>query len=113
MCGTRSVNLALVVFAVVLLVGTVVERSRTRAVAPASYQAVTIVDVAHGVEPGAVPSLLRLRVDERVVAVDDQAVENDLAAGAAIAEHAPGPGKFLDLTVGSATGNRRVLVLMH
>lgn len=76
-------------------------------------EAVTVVDVAYGVEPSQLSALVRLEHDERVIAVDDRAVPNDLAAGAAIAERGLGSGKFLDLTVGSARGTRRVLVLMH
>lgn len=75
--------------------------------------AVTVVDIARGVEPSQLSTLVRLEHDERVIAVDDRAVPNDLAAGAAIAERGVGSGRFLDLTVGSARGTRRVLVLMH
>jgi len=80
---------------------------------PINLSSVTVVDVAHGVDAGSLATLVRLNADERVVAVDDQTVENDLAAGAAIAEHQLHSGNFLDLTVGGPRGNRRVLVLMH
>jgi|MudIll2142460700_1097286.scaffolds.fasta_scaffold02156_8 hypothetical protein len=116
MLVSRTLNLGLVVFAVALLVGTVVEKARSRErphAALATTEAVTVVDVARGVDAGTLGSLVRLRADERVIAVDDRAVENDFAAGAAIAERALGPGKFLDLTVAGASGSRRVLVLMH
>jgi S1-C subfamily serine protease len=112
-------QLGLVVFAVALLAGTVVEKARMRDTAPAPApaeavtEAITVVDVAHGVDAAALGSLVRLRADERVVAVDDRPVANDLAAGAAIATRALGTGTYLDLTVAGASGRRRVLVLMH
>jgi len=114
----RLLHLGLVVFAVALLVGTVVEKARmrsepTRVVSPVRTEAVSVVDVAHGVDAGALGSLVRLRADERVVAVDDQPVANDLAAGALIAARGLGSGKYVDLTIGGATGRRRILVLMH
>ena len=43
----------------------------------------------------------------------DQAVENDLAAGALLGQRTLGANTYLDLTVGSVRGKRRVLVLMH
>jgi len=74
----------------------------------------TIVDLAPGLSVGVVPSLIRLAPDERVVAVDDRAVANDLEAGAAITAKAPPAGGFVDLEVAGASGeHRRVLVLMH
>ena len=112
MCAMRW-NLFLVVFSVVLVVGTVVEKSRMKPAAPRSTSAVTVVDVAHGVDAGSLATIVRLGADERVVAVDDKPVDNDLAAGAAIAEHPLDGGRYLDLTVGGPRGNRRVLVLMH
>ena len=109
---TRSLQLGLVVFAATLLVGTIVEK-RSDEPAPVRSEAVSVVDIAHGVSPSELSALVRLATDERVIAVDDRPVANDLAAGAAIAERGLGAGKFLDLTVGGARGSRRVLVLMH
>ena len=116
MLVSRTLHLGLLVFAVALLVGTIVEKSRSREAAPAratTFEPVTIVDVSRGVDPASIPDLVRLRDGERVLLVGDQPVANDLAAGAAIAERAMGPGKFLDLAVGSPSTSRRVLVLMH
>lgn len=97
--------------------------SRTTIVTPASPPApasvvegstVTIVDVAPGLSGAVVPSLIRLAANERVVAVDDREVTNDLEAGAVISARAPGDNRFVDLEVANDAGNRRrVLVLMH
>jgi hypothetical protein len=70
----------------------------------------TIIDVAGGVSPRQLSSLVHLDRDERVLAVDDRAVDSDLEAGAAIAAHANG---YIDLTVGSTAGGRRVLMILH
>ena len=117
MLVSRTLQLGLIVFAVALLVGTIVEKARLsehRAhVSPAAYEPVTVVDVARGVDAAALGSLVRLRADERVTAVDDRPVANDFAAGAALTERSLGPGKYVDLTVTGAQGSRRVLVLMH
>jgi hypothetical protein len=117
MIMARTVPLGLFTFLVALVVWMVVEEVRIRdkpAQPPApTYADVTVVDVARGVDAGTLASLVRLRADERVVAVDDQQVQNDFAAGAAIAARDLASGKYLDLTVTGATGARRVLVLMH
>jgi hypothetical protein len=118
MLVSRTLQLGLIVFAVALLVGTIVEKARFAEqqqprMAVAAYEPVTVVDVARGVDAGALASLVRIREDERVTAVDDQAVANDFAAGAALTERSLGPGKYVDLTVTGASGSRRVLVLMH
>ena len=111
---SRTLQLGLIVFAVVLLVGTIVEKTTEQAhVSAAAYEPVTVVDVARGVDAAALGSLVRLRADERVTAVDDQPVANDFAAGAALTQRALGAGKYVDLTVTGAHGSRRVLVLMH
>ena len=117
MCVSRSAHrafmLGLVAFTVALLVGTIVEKSRMRQARVKPANTVTVVDVAHGVDATQLASLVRLQPDERVVAVDDQRVDNDFAAGAAIAAHDLNSGKYLDLTVRGTRGSRRVLVLMH
>jgi hypothetical protein len=113
---SRTIHLGFVVFLAALVVFTVVEKARMHE-APkpvaSSYAPVTVVDVARGVDAGTLASLVRLRAGERVVAIDDQKVANDFAAGAAISAHDLGSGKYLDLTVDGAAGARRVLVLMH
>ena len=78
-------------------------------VAPTSA---SIVDVARGVAPEQVPSLIALAPGEHVVAIGDRAVANDLDAGAELVAGARGGG-FLDLDVRGARGERRVLVLLH
>ena len=116
MLVSRTLQLGLIVFSIALLVGTIVEKSRMAQhthVSPAAYEPVTVVDVARGVDAAAHGSLVRLRADERVTAVDDQPVANDFAAGAALTQRELGPGKYVDLTVTGAHGSRRVLVLMH
>jgi len=74
----------------------------------------SIIDVAHGVTPAQLPGVIPLAPGEHVVAVAEQTVANDLQAGAQISMHAPAPNGFLELTVRSAGGSaRRVLVLAH
>ena len=113
----RSITVGLLGACLYILIGIPGFRpAAAPAPAPPPYaapQAVSVVDVAHGVPPSLLTSIVQLRHDERVIAVDDQAVANDLAAGAAIAARDPGPGRFLDLTVAGAAGSRRILVLMH
>jgi hypothetical protein len=115
MIVSRTLHLGLFVFAVALIVGTIVEmRARDeRTPAAVSYEAVSVLDVARSVRATEVPSLLRLRPGERIAAVGDQEVGNDIAAGVLIAERALGPGQFLDLIVQGPSSRRRVLVLMH
>jgi hypothetical protein len=73
----------------------------------------SVIDVAPGVAPSRLVDLLHLRSYEHIAAVDDRALEEDLPAGPQIAELAPLPGGFLDLTVSSPWAERRVLVLLH
>jgi len=92
-------------------------KSRAALVAPLPAVAMsadaTVVDVARGVEVGMLARIVQIAGDERIVAIDDQPVENDIAVGAAIARRTLGANTYLDLTVGSPRGKRRVLVLMH
>lgn len=74
---------------------------------------VSVLDVAHGVAPGALAALVHLRPNEWVSAINDRALYSDLPADWQIALLAPHAGEFLDLTVSSATAERRVLVLVH
>ena len=74
---------------------------------------VSVVDVAGGVAPEELATLVHLRPDERISAINDRAMDSDLDADVLIALQAPHAGEFLDLTVSSATTERRVLVLMH
>jgi len=70
----------------------------------------TIIDVSGGVDAPQLPMLIRLGRDEHVSAVDDRPIANDLEAGAAIVSHRAG---YIDLTVASIAGSRRVLMLLH
>ena len=72
----------------------------------------SVVDVGAGVAPSALVNLLGLRPNERVRAINDQLLDDDLDADLLIRSLAR-PGGFLDMTVGSAATERRVLVLMH
>lgn len=72
----------------------------------------SVVDVAAGVAPSALANLVGLRRDERISAINDQPLDEDLDADLLIRSMAR-PGGFLDLTVASSETERRVLVLMH
>ena len=72
----------------------------------------SVVDVAPGVTRSALATLVGLRPDERVTAVNDQAVDEDLDADLLITSMAR-PGGFLDLTVSGTPIERRVLLLIH
>ena len=71
----------------------------------------TIIDVAPGLSATQIAQLVRLGPDERVTSVDDRAVTGNLDAGTVIG--APSGRRFLDLTIGRANSERRVLVLIH
>src|SRR5215203_406557 len=65
----------------------------SRAQAPAAIlvpaapsPAITVIDVARGVPAATVLELIRLAPGERVIAVDDVPVANNLAAGAALGD---------------------------
>jgi hypothetical protein len=73
---------------------------------------VGIVDVAAGVAASEIPALLALRSDEHVAAVNEHVPASDLEAGAWIAARAS-QHEYLDLTVASPAGERRVLILLH
>lgn len=75
--------------------------------------AVSVVDVASAVAPADLVALLHLRSNERVSAINDRPVSDELGAGPSIAALAPHAGEYLDLTVSTAVAERRVLVLMH
>jgi hypothetical protein len=72
-----------------------------------------VVDVARGIDSTTMASLVPLHDDERVIAIDDHPVVNDLAAGVQIAERARDGRRFIDVTIDGMTGKRRVLVLVH
>ncbi|MBX3162408.1 MAG: hypothetical protein KF773_40965 [Deltaproteobacteria bacterium] len=72
--------------------------------------AVTVLDVAPGVDADEIAAMIRLDDGERVTAVGERRVENDLAAG--VAMHAV-TDDYVDLTIQGPLGERRVLVLRH
>jgi hypothetical protein len=116
----RSLTIGLLGACVMLLVRVEPSRTTLATAAPAPEASIhvassaTILDVAPGLSGALVPSLLRLAPDERVVTVDDRAVQSNLEAGAVISAHATGAGSYVDLEVASDAGDRRrVLVLMH
>jgi len=74
---------------------------------------VSVVDVANGVASGGLASLVQLRPTEWVSAINDRAVDTDLPLEALFASLAPRAGEFIDLTVSSASAERRVLILLH
>jgi hypothetical protein len=74
---------------------------------------VSVVDVANGVAPEGLASLVHLRPTEWVIAINDRAVDTDLPMEALFASLVPRAGGFIDLTVTSASGERRVLILLH
>lgn len=80
---------------------------------PPAGAAINVVDVAPGVAPAQIAALIQLSPGEHISAIDDRAPASDLEAGALLASLTPHPGAFLDVTVSSATTQRRVLVLLH
>lgn len=80
---------------------------------PPSTQPLTVIDVAAGVTPSRLGELLHLRTGERITAVNDQPLTCGIAVAEQIADRAPRPGGYLDLTVTSELTERRILVLMH
>ena len=73
---------------------------------------VNVIDVAPGVPPAQIAALIQLAPGEHVSVVNDREPASDLEVGALIASQSR-RGEFLDLTVASPAGERRVLVLLH
>ena len=84
--------------------------SRPRAHMPAGA---TLIDVSGSVTPATMLSLIKLRNGDHVVSVDDAKVDNDLAAGVAIADNVHGRDSFVDVGIEGRSGPRRVLLLIH
>ena len=105
----RSLTIGLLIACVVLLA----QLGRPAPIPEPRVDGVRIVDVARGVSAAMLAEILHLAPDEHVVAVDGNEVRSDLAAGAAIAAWSPAAGRYLDLTVASPAGLRRMLVLVH
>jgi hypothetical protein len=87
------------------------EIERVPVVQPRPPAAATIIDVAPGLSPAQIVGLIHVDGDEHIIAVDDRSMASDLEVGTAIAS--THDKKYLDLTVGGAYGERRILVLMH
>jgi hypothetical protein len=73
---------------------------------------INVIDVAPGASPAQIAGLIALAPGEHLAAVNERAPASDLEAGALIASRVR-PGEFLDLTVASPAGERRVLILLH
>jgi hypothetical protein len=75
----------------------------------------SVVDIAAGVAPSSILSLIKLDRHERITAINDRDTADDYEADTAITAWAR-PGGYLDIAVtGGAPGatDRRVLVLVH
>jgi S1-C subfamily serine protease len=72
-----------------------------------------VIDVAPNVDAAMLTSLVQLRADERVVAINDVRVANDLDAGRMLATLSLQPQRYIDLQIGGSGGERRILVLLH
>ena len=79
---------------------------------PPAATPVNVIDVAPGVPPAQVAALIQLAPGEHVSAVNDRVPASDLEVGAMLSS-LPRQGEFVDLTVASPAGERRVLVLRH
>lgn len=89
-------------------------RAPAMEVTPVPANNVVIVDVASHVPDTMIASLARLGGSERIVAVNDQLVDNELAAGIKIGEVLRRGTKLLDLTIsGEGAVPKRVLVIVH
>jgi len=73
----------------------------------------SVIDVADGVAPSQLAALIQLRPNERITAVNDRELDSDVEADEVLAALAPHRGGFVDLTVATASTERRILVLLH
>ena len=76
-------------------------------------QGPTVIDVAPNVDATMLTSLVQLHDDERVIAINDVRVANDLDAGRMLASLWLQPQRYIDLQIGGRGGERRMLVLLH
>ncbi len=72
-----------------------------------------VVDVTERMARADLASLVALKPGERVTAINDRPLDDDLAAGSLIASEGLRAGAYLDVTVSGGTEERRVLVLLH
>jgi hypothetical protein len=73
----------------------------------------SVIDVAPNVDAAMLTSLVQLHSDERVIAINDTRVANDLDAGRLLATLSLQPQRYIDLEIAGRDGERRVLVLLH
>ncbi|HEY4239659.1 MAG TPA: hypothetical protein VGM88_07585 [Kofleriaceae bacterium] len=74
---------------------------------------VRIVDVAAGVDAMQLAVMLVGDARDRIAAIDDVPVPSTVAAVEYLRAHPPKSGDYVDVTLSSHHGDRRVLVLMH
>lgn len=80
----------------------------------ADEQPLNVIDVAAGVAPATLVPMLRLAADERVRAIGERLIDEEVDdLGALFAAMAPGSGGYLDLTIKGAERERRIVVLRH
>ena len=93
-----------------------VERVSERVPVARPSPEVSVIDVAHGVSPQTVLSLLRIEPGERIASVNDHEVASDPEAGYVLGEALHASPQYVDLTVmarDDTTRNRRLLILLH
>ena len=73
----------------------------------------SVVDAVEQVGAAQLAELVHLKADERVSSINDHPLDEDLPVSVAIAALPLRAGGYVDLTVTSANGERRVLVLLH
>jgi hypothetical protein len=73
----------------------------------------SVVDAVEQVGAAQLAELVHLKADERVSSINDHPLDDDLPVSVAIAALPLRAGGYVDLTVTSANGERRVLVLLH
>lgn len=73
----------------------------------------SVVDAAEQVGAAQLAELVHLKPDERVSAINDRPLADDQPMSEAIEALPLRAGRYVDVTVTSATSERRVLVLLH
>ena len=73
----------------------------------------TVIDVAPNVDATMLTSLIQIHDDERVIAINDTPVANDLDGGRMLGTLRFGAQRYIDVQVRGPSGERRLLVLLH
>jgi hypothetical protein len=73
----------------------------------------TIIDAAPGISPTQLALSIHLAPGEHITAIDDMSVAGELGAGMLLATRDLRSRQFIDFSVSSPAGERRVLVLLH